>query len=399
MEHVRNTLCLNKSRVHLKDASKDDNSQLSEHFLADGHRRRSLTTSEGVCGACWSKHSYIREPSVAVLDNDHVIHEFVACVIDDVTEAVLEFEKLCANRERITAKKSNSFMNYKDLCPTAGVGALKKIGNTNQAISDIQYEIEGRGMIDKRNDEEKRINKIPIQKIEPTKKVLNKMNLDEITSAQNKQGSLVEKFPNQSYKDNVVNRHTSIESDQPSHNKNHVTDTFIPVSIDMIELKKVNFQSKQLEIELEDFNKVSSKQFPPVQDIHNKGSCLLQDNGNEASSKLTLPSPHQPTGQFSSSSTVVACYDSQPPVSDQLFRPKVSQNDRHMLEQISSETSSFPNEQHHNMEDGSIDDLMTSMEVIQVVHKLVCDVEVEEQVSFMRLCGFVPTGVMYFKQK
>ena len=38
-------------------------------------------------------------------------------------------------------------------------------------------------------------------------------------------------------------------------------------------------------------------------------------------------------------------------------------------------------------------------EVIQVAHKLVCDVEIEEQANYMRLCGFVPTGVMYYKQR
>ena len=39
-----------------------------------------------------------------------------------------------------------------------------------------------------------------------------------------------------------------------------------------------------------------------------------------------------------------------------------------------------------------------ALEVVQVVHKLICDVEIEEQADYMRLCGFVPTGVMYYRQ-
>ena len=43
-------------------------------------------------------------------------------------------------------------------------------------------------------------------------------------------------------------------------------------------------------------------------------------------------------------------------------------------------------------------DYDTALDVIHTVHKIVCDIEIEEQANYMRLCGFVPTGVMYYKQ-
>ena len=38
-------------------------------------------------------------------------------------------------------------------------------------------------------------------------------------------------------------------------------------------------------------------------------------------------------------------------------------------------------------------------EVDDVIHKLLCDVEIEQQVEFMRGCGMVPTSVVYFRAR
>ena len=44
-------------------------------------------------------------------------------------------------------------------------------------------------------------------------------------------------------------------------------------------------------------------------------------------------------------------------------------------------------------------DYDVALEVVHVVHKLVCDIEIEEQANYLRMCGCVPTGVMYYKQR
>ena len=172
----------------------------------------------------------------------------------------------------------------------------------------------------------------------------------------------------------------------------------------MIELRKVELSKKKSQ--LNHTSVVSDQPFHKPCDDTNKSfeSCssdrnLARDTNFPPNNKFSSPPLHEPAP--------AGCLPIGEGTSSQCAVPLVSASSCAYASSNSFlRTTSSPVQPNdiHGSSGGAVDneesaeDLEDALEVIHVVHKLVCDVEVDEQATFMRMCGYVPTGVMYFKQ-